>query len=131
MICLVPVQCISSIRHMYTTDFTYDGPIFLVPLSPSYPSSPVVINLFYLLEPLNRESVDSVIYCTVMLPTTSVQWSFPFSSAIAVPLSVSWVLIYELQVVSLRQRRTEPLSWTGLCISPGGGGFTKQAQGIC
>ena len=33
---------ISSIRHMYMTDFAYDGPIFLVPLSPSYPSSPVV-----------------------------------------------------------------------------------------
>ena len=28
--------------HMYTTDVAYDGPIFLVPLSPSYPSSPVV-----------------------------------------------------------------------------------------
>ena len=41
-ICLVPVRCISSIRHMYTTDFAYDGPIFLVPLSPSYPSSPVL-----------------------------------------------------------------------------------------
>ena len=27
---------------MYTTDFAYDGPIFLVPSSPSYPSSPVV-----------------------------------------------------------------------------------------
>ena len=27
---------------MYTTDFAYDGPIFLVPLSPSYPSLPVV-----------------------------------------------------------------------------------------
>ena len=40
-ICLVPVRCISSIRHMYTTDFAYDGPIFLVPLSLSYPSSPV------------------------------------------------------------------------------------------
>ena len=26
---------------MYTTDFAYDGPIFLVPFSPSYPSSPV------------------------------------------------------------------------------------------
>ena len=26
---------------MYMTDFAYDGPIFLVPLSPSYPSSPV------------------------------------------------------------------------------------------
>ena len=40
-ICLVPVRCISSIRHMYTTDFAYDGQIFLVPLSLSYPSSPV------------------------------------------------------------------------------------------
>ena len=40
-ICLVPVWSISSIRHMYTTDFAYDGPIFLVPLSLSYPSSPV------------------------------------------------------------------------------------------
>ena len=38
---LGPVRCISSIRHMYTTDFAYDGPIFLVPLSPSYTSSPV------------------------------------------------------------------------------------------
>ena len=26
-----------------TTDFAYDGPIFLVPLSPSYPSSPVLL----------------------------------------------------------------------------------------
>ena len=34
-------RCISSIRHMYTTDFAYDGLIFLVPSSPSYPSSPV------------------------------------------------------------------------------------------
>ena len=33
---------LSSIRHMYTTDFAYDGPIVMVPLSPSYPSSPVV-----------------------------------------------------------------------------------------
>ena len=31
---------------MYTTDFAYDGPIFLVPLSLSYLSSPVSINLF-------------------------------------------------------------------------------------
>ena len=29
-------------RHMYTTDFAYDVPIFLVPLSLSYPTSPVV-----------------------------------------------------------------------------------------
>ena len=41
-ICLVPVRRISSIRHMYTTDFAYDGPIFLVSLSPPYPSSPVL-----------------------------------------------------------------------------------------
>ena len=40
-ICLVPVRCISSMCYMYMTDFAYDGPIFLVPLSPSYPSSPV------------------------------------------------------------------------------------------
>ena len=38
---MVPVRCISSIRHMYATDFAYDGPFFLVPLSLSYPSSPV------------------------------------------------------------------------------------------
>ena len=42
IICLVSVRCISSLRHMYTTDFAYDGPNFLVPLSPSYPSSPVL-----------------------------------------------------------------------------------------
>ena len=40
-ICLVPVRCISRIRHMYTTDFAYDAPISLIPLSLSYPSSPV------------------------------------------------------------------------------------------
>ena len=34
-----------SPMHMYTTDFAYDGPIFLVPLSPSYPSSPVQANI--------------------------------------------------------------------------------------
>ena len=28
---------------MHMTDFAYDGPIFLVPLSLSYPSSPVII----------------------------------------------------------------------------------------
>ena len=31
---------------MYTTDFAFDGPIFLVPLSPSYPSSPVLLSIF-------------------------------------------------------------------------------------
>ena len=41
-ICLVPIRCISSICHMYMTDFAYDGPIFLVPLSLSYPSTPVL-----------------------------------------------------------------------------------------
>ena len=35
---------LSSIRHMYMADFAYDGPIFLVPLSLSYLSSPVYIN---------------------------------------------------------------------------------------
>ena len=39
---MVPVRCLSSICHMYMTDFAYDGPIFLVPLSLSYPSSPVI-----------------------------------------------------------------------------------------
>ena len=34
---------IKYIRHMYMTDFAYDGQIFLVPLSLSYPSSPVFI----------------------------------------------------------------------------------------
>ena len=47
-ICLVAVRCISSIRCMYTTDFAYDGPIFLVPLSLSYPSSPVYSIYFYI-----------------------------------------------------------------------------------
>ena len=32
---------------MYKTDFAYDGPIFLVPLSPSYPSSPVITIMNY------------------------------------------------------------------------------------
>ena len=32
-----------SYVHMYMTDFAYDGPIFLVPLSLSYPSSPVYV----------------------------------------------------------------------------------------
>ena len=32
----------TCIRHMYMTDFAYGGPIFMVPLSPSYPSSPVL-----------------------------------------------------------------------------------------
>ena len=31
---------------MHMTDFAYDGPIFLVPLSPSYPSSPVLCDVF-------------------------------------------------------------------------------------
>ena len=38
---LGPSPMHTSIRHMYTTYFAYDRPIFLVPLSPSYPSSPV------------------------------------------------------------------------------------------
>ena len=31
-----------KVHHMHMTDFAYDGPIFLVPLSTSYPSSPVL-----------------------------------------------------------------------------------------
>ena len=38
---LVLVPCISSMCHMYMTDFAYDVPVFLVQLSPSYPSLPV------------------------------------------------------------------------------------------
>ena len=34
---------IFSMCHKYMTDFAYGGPIFLVPLSSSYASSPVVI----------------------------------------------------------------------------------------
>ena len=45
---MYPVRCISSIHHMHTTDFAYYGPIFLVPLSPSYPSSPVFYSLLSL-----------------------------------------------------------------------------------
>ena len=44
-ICLVPVPCISSMCHVYMTNFACDGPIFLVPLSLSYPSSPVYSNI--------------------------------------------------------------------------------------
>ena len=29
--------------HMYMSDFAYDGPLFLVPLSLSYPSAPVYV----------------------------------------------------------------------------------------
>ena len=39
---LVPVPCISSMFHMCMTDLAYDGPIFLVPLSLSYASSPAI-----------------------------------------------------------------------------------------
>ena len=51
-ICLVPVWCISSIRHMYMTDFAYDGPIFLVPLSLSYPGSPITFQCLLEAPPL-------------------------------------------------------------------------------
>ena len=37
--------------HMYMTDFAYDGPISLVPLSLSYPSSPVF-------KSINNRSID-------------------------------------------------------------------------
>ena len=32
-----------SPMHIKYSSYAYDGPIFLVPLSPSYPSSPVVL----------------------------------------------------------------------------------------
>ena len=38
-----PMHINSSICHMYMTDFAYDGPLFLVPLCLSYPSSPVCL----------------------------------------------------------------------------------------
>ena len=41
MLCTSPMHINKS--YMNTTDFAYDGPIFLVPLSPSYPSSPVLV----------------------------------------------------------------------------------------
>ena len=63
-ICLVPVRCISSIRHMYTTDFAYDGPIFLVPLSLSYPSSPV-------LAVLGRNTSTSDVLSSQLVKTTT------------------------------------------------------------
>ena len=62
----------TCIRHMYMTDFAYDGPIFLVPLSLSYPSSPVYwlsglvngeFNVQVLLNPL-------ITYCIVQ------SWSY-------------------------------------------------------
>ena len=37
---------------MYTADFAYDGPIFLVPLSLSYPSSPVFAKIGAIFEEL-------------------------------------------------------------------------------
>ena len=39
---------IKYVSYMYMTDFAYDGPIFLVPLGPSYPSSPVMRGFFWL-----------------------------------------------------------------------------------
>ena len=75
-ICLVPVRWISSIRHMYTTDFAYDGPIFLVPLSPSYPSSPVVsmeaMSGWYLREIDIRVRID----CTKQLISCNIGFTF-------------------------------------------------------
>ena len=39
------VQVNLDMTNHCTTEFAYDGPIFLVPLSPSYPSSPVVVDV--------------------------------------------------------------------------------------
>ena len=44
---LGPIPCISSMCHIYMTDFAYDRPIFLVPLSLPYPSSLVLYVLFF------------------------------------------------------------------------------------
>ena len=42
---------------MYTTDFAYDGPIFLVPLSLSYPSSPVVMIIIIVMIIIRRKII--------------------------------------------------------------------------
>ena len=75
-ICLVPVRCISSICHMYMTDFAYDGPIFLVPLSPSYPSSPVIIIIMSIIMKYWL-SLILIFYKKVANILTWVAWSIP------------------------------------------------------
>ena len=73
VICLVPVPCISSMCHMYMTDFAYDGPIFLVPLSLSYPSSPVLTATFpfQLIEKFFRCTVETgfPLFCVIKCVT--------------------------------------------------------------
>ena len=60
-ICLVLVLCISSMCHMYMTDFAYDGPNFLVLLSLSYPSS--LAYSYY------TSSIYTTDQCLVFLPS--------------------------------------------------------------
>ena len=48
---------------MYMTDFAYDGPILLIPLSPSYPSSPVVVVLIVIIVAIVEKVVAAVLIC--------------------------------------------------------------------
>ena len=50
---------------MYTTDFAYDGPIFLVSLSPSYPSSPVVIRYFSIVHKKSYKDRTRHLFCNM------------------------------------------------------------------
>ena len=49
--------------HMYIiiTDFAYDGPIFLIPLSLSYPSLPVYVTVFVQFKSLLLFILESII----------------------------------------------------------------------
>ena len=75
-ICWVPVLCISSIRHMYTTDFAYDGPIFLVPLSLSYPSSPVLLSLSLLTHNAVSFIRTKANWCLLALSIRLLLWTY-------------------------------------------------------
>ena len=67
MIDLVPVRCISNIRHMYTTDFAYDGPFFVVLLSPPYPSSPVSPKSWVVLGSTGMNGLNNYLHAAVDL----------------------------------------------------------------
>ena len=86
-ICLDQVRCISSISHMYTTDIAYDRPIFLVPLSPSYPSSPVITcqhHLYSFMGQINIQICRTIHWCHDVHG-----WLEPFQSkTIGEPISV-------------------------------------------
>ena len=54
--------------HMYMTDFAYEGPIVLVPISLSYPSSPV----------FRSDLCYCLILCWCVLPYETMCWRVPF-----------------------------------------------------